>query len=55
MSLCEAFNQNKGQKVISILDKAYSDADVIFIQVPPYYWVPPYYLLLIFIQVPPCY
>lgn len=32
VSLCEAFNQNKGQKVISILDKAYGDADVIFIQ-----------------------
>jgi hypothetical protein len=33
ISLCEAFNQNKGQKVISILEKSYADADVIFIQV----------------------
>mmetsp|Transcript_36321 Transcript_36321/g.58576 ORF Transcript_36321/g.58576 Transcript_36321/m.58576 type:complete len:859 (+) Transcript_36321:178-2754(+) len=32
VSLCEAFNQNKGQKVISILERSYSDADVIFIQ-----------------------
>ena len=34
MSLCEAFNQNKGQKVISILERSYADFDVIFIQVP---------------------
>jgi len=31
-SLCEAFNQNKGSKVISILEQSYADADVIFIQ-----------------------
>ena len=32
LSLCEAFNQNKGAKVISILERAYADTDVIFIQ-----------------------
>jgi len=31
-SLCQAFNQNKGQEVISILNRSYHDADVIFIQ-----------------------
>eukprot|EP00286_Rhodomonas_abbreviata_P026452 CAMPEP_0181306350 /NCGR_PEP_ID=MMETSP1101-20121128/10249_1 /TAXON_ID=46948 /ORGANISM="Rhodomonas abbreviata, Strain Caron Lab Isolate" /LENGTH=945 /DNA_ID=CAMNT_0023412393 /DNA_START=482 /DNA_END=3319 /DNA_ORIENTATION=+ len=31
-SLCEAFNQNKGQEVVSILSNSYDDADVIFIQ-----------------------
>jgi hypothetical protein len=34
VSLCEAFNQNKGQKVISILERSYANFDVIFIQVP---------------------
>ena len=32
LSLCEAFNQNKGSKVISIIEESYTDTDVIFIQ-----------------------